>query len=562
MGILIEDKQEMIQLLTGVKSSKRNYYTELKKTISQLQKKNMQLEIISDVMKSIKVDMSTEDILENVVDKLKKIIRFDHLSLSLYQNDTLTLTNVHPMNPNYLEVGASIPKENSLYWKVIESKGTVYHSFSNTNNRLSSFEKESLEKLNIASLLLLPLLSKTQVIGVLSLGSKEAISWEDSETTFLTQLSDHLAVSIENAHLYNEVVLGKKEWEDTFKAVTDILIVVDENHRITRFNEAAKKFFQLSEEELYGEKCCYLFSFFEKNCECMISESFETKQMAYRQLTIRNDRICEVYTYPMFNDKNIMYGVIVYMKDVTERLKIEAQLIHSGKLAAIGEMAAGVAHELNSPLTAILGNSQLLLREVAKEDSSYKLLYDIKTCGDRCKNIIRSLLTFSRQDQYIFEDCSINQAVYQVLNFIRGQIEQKNIDIHLHLDEDLPVIETSLQHIEQIVINLLLNAKDALEECEHSCKKIIIETGQTLIDEQEWIYLSVQDNGIGMVESVIGEIFHPFFTTKEAKKGTGLGLSVSLGIAKAHGGTIKTKSEPRKGSIFQLLLPIATVEHT
>lgn len=148
----------MIQLLTGVKSSKRTYYSELKATISQLQKKNMQLEIISDVMKSMKVDMSIEDILKNVLAKLKKIIQFDRLSISLYQNDTLTLTNVLPTDLHFLEEGATIPRENSLFWKVVDSKHVVYHSISNTNKSESFVENEALEKLNLKSLLLLPLL--------------------------------------------------------------------------------------------------------------------------------------------------------------------------------------------------------------------------------------------------------------------------------------------------------------------------------------------------------------------------------------------------------------------
>jgi two-component system NtrC family sensor kinase len=255
-----------------------------------------------------------------------------------------------------------------------------------------------------------------------------------------------------------------------------------------------------------------------------------------------------------------MYGVIIYLKDVTERLEMEAQLMHSGKLAAIGEMAAGVAHELNSPLTAILGNSQLLLREVSKEDPAYKLLDDIKNCGNRCKNIIRSLLTFSRQDQYSFAECSVNQAVNQVLNLIRYQIEQGNIDIQLQLDETLPAVESSIQHLEQVVINLLLNAKDALEDSGRPDKTIIVKTGVKTFEEKEWVFLSVQDNGIGMDESTMKEVFHPFFTTKEAMKGTGLGLSVSLGIAKAHGGSIQITSKPEEGSTFQLLLPIPTHE--
>lgn len=557
---MLEDKREMIQLLTGVKSSKRNYYTELKKTISQLQKKNMQLEIISDVMKNMKVDMSIEDILINVTTKLKKIMRYDLLSFALYEDGSLTISNVQPADSYHLQAGSPIHKENSLFWEAVEKEQIIYQSLTNGTKKLSALEQATLEKFKIDSILHLPLLSKSQVVGVLSIGSKESIVWEDSDLEFLSQLSDYLAVSIENSRLYNEVLRGKKEWEDTFEAVVDVLIVVDENHKIIRYNEAAKKFLKMNGDEIFGKKGCRILSCMEKNCDCLIFESFYTKKMAYRQLPIKNDRICEVYTFPMFNDQNNMYGVIIYMKDVTERLEMEAQLMHSGKLAAIGEMAAGVAHELNSPLTAILGNSQLLLRDIHKDDSSYKLLQDIKTCGDRCKNIIRSLLTFSRQELYIFEDCSLNQAVNQVLNLIRYQIEHKNIELKLRLANDLPLIETSLQHIEQIVINLILNAKDALDECVRTNKTIIIETGRQRIGGKEWVYLSVEDNGIGMDEEIMKDVFHPFFTTKEAVKGTGLGLSVSLGIAKAHGGTINISSKPEEGSTFLLLLPVQNKE--
>ena len=552
---MLKNKQEIIQQLTGVKSSKRNYYSELKKTIFELQKKNMQLEIIGDVMKNMNVDMSIDVILENVLAKLKKIIQFDRLGIALYQKGKLTLSNVHPTDSFNLKTGVIIPREKTLFWEVVKLKKMVYHTLSSTEIERSNIEKNILEELKVESLLLLPLLSKKQVIGVLCFGSSESILCEDSDLDFLTQLSDYLAVGIENSHLYNKVLRGKKEWEATFEAVVDVLIVVDENHRIIRFNEAAKNFLKENGRKLIGQKGCKILSCVEENCKCLIAESFATQKISSRQISIKNDRICEVYTYPMFNDENIMYGVIVYLKDVTERLEIEAQLLHSVKLAAIGQMAAGVAHELNSPLTAILGNSQLLLREVSNEDPTYRLLDDIKACGNRCKNIIRSLLTFSRQDQYIFEDCSINQAVSQVLNLIRYQIERENIKIELNLDLDLPVIETSIQHIEQIVINLVLNAKDALEESEQPVKKIIIETGRQTFEESEWVYLSVIDNGIGMDEGIIKEVFHPFFTTKEAVKGTGLGLSVSLGIAKAHGGTINIMSKPDEGSTFQLLLP-------
>lgn len=288
--------------------------------------------------------------------------------------------------------------------------------------------------------------------------------------------------------------------------------------------------------------------------ESPIIENLETKKPVHRQIHIQQ-RVCEFHSYPVLNEKQNMYAVIIYINDITEKLRIEAQLVQSGKLAAIGEMAAGIAHELNNPLTAILGNAQLLLRSFSKDDRSYKLLSDIYSCGKRCKTIIQNLLTFSRQDEYMFADCSVNDAVEQVLGLIGDQIRKQNIIIQKKLDHSIELIEGNIQQIGQIILNLLINAKDALEDMEIAKKVITIETKSVSENEKRWIILSVKDNGKGIGEQHLQEIFNPFFTTKRPGKGTGLGLSVSLGIAEAHGGTIEVISELGKGSQFILKLP-------
>lgn len=552
---MIEDKQSMIELLTGVKSSKQSYYMELKKTIRQLEKKNMKLEIINDVMKSFNIHMSMDEMLGNVLEKLKHIITFDRLSISLFENNELILSNVYPITSDLIGV-TSFPKENSLYWQAIEKKQAIFYSFSTNEKTLSTVEEESLRSLKIESILLIPLISKEAVIGVISFESRRQISYEKQDLLFLQQLADQLAVCIDNSKLYNAVLQGKKEWEETFRAVLDMLIFVDMEDTIIRFNDAVPQFFQMDSKELYGQKFSRIL-FHDQDCEkkSPLVQSFKTRQTAYCQMNIKNDRICELYSYPVFNEKSEMYGVIVYIKDVTEKVHTEAQLIHSGKLAAIGEMAAGVAHELNSPLTAILGNSQLLMRQFEQGTPSHQLLHDIKNCGDRCKNIIRNLLTFSRQDQFTLQESSVNYAVEQVLSLIGYQIERQNIKIVSRLQADLPSVEGSVQQIEQVVINFLLNAKDALAEIEREEKQIEIETNIRVVDGIEWVYLSVSDNGVGIKEKNLTTIFNPFFTTKESIKGNGLGLSVSLGIAKMHGGKIDVVSAEGKGSCFTLLLP-------
>lgn len=547
----MQDRQEMIERLVGVSSSKLNYYTELKKTIEKMQKKNTQLEIINEVMRSFNIDMSMDEMLQSILDRLQQIFSFERLSLSIFKNGHLTLTNVYPNKYSYVNIGTDIPKENSLYWKVAQSG--LFEVYSVKSGKCDDYiERETFDKMNLTQVLVFPLYAKGRVIGVLSIGSYEQIVYDEEDLVFLQQLSDQLAVCIENVRLYNEVLNGKKEWEQTFFAVVDSIMLVDLNGRILRCNDAAYSFFQITEEEALQKTLNQLLYGIETRSDSPFDESLQTKKEAYRELKLFDQFICEVHTYPVFNEKKEMYGVIAYLKDVTEQRHFEAKIMQSGKLAAIGEMAAGVAHELNNPLTAILGNTQLLMRKEDENDSKYELLTDVYKCGRRCQNIIRNLLTFSRQDEYLFQTCSVNEAVEQVLSLVGYQIRQHHITLTLELDSSLPKIDGSIQQLEQIIINLLLNAKDALEEVERDMKEIIIRTER----KKEWVELSIIDNGAGIDKENLREIFHPFYTTKEAVKGTGLGLSVSIGIAEAHGGTISVESHQGKGSTFTLRLPI------
>lgn len=541
---MLENKHEMIALLTGVKSSKKNYYTELKTTVHQLRKKNMQLEIINEVMKSMKVDMSLSEILQNVTDKLKLLMSCDRLSLLLLKNGELILTNVYPEENLRVKLKPAIPTEHSIYWSALKNKQTIFKLLNDGSDEF--YEKGPLQSLNLQSVLVLPIYLKNKGIGILSIGRHDGSKWSVDDQLFLEQLTGHIAVSIENTRLFNEVVASKQQWEDTFKAVDDMIIVFDKNLNVLQFNDSVKTFFDLNEDSPS-------FLILGKQCKSLIQETFHSQRPEYCDLYFHGNSICESYAYPVQNDQHQVYGVILYMKDVANKRKMEAQLLHAGKLAAIGEMAAGIAHELNSPLTAILGNSQLLLRKTSHQDSAYSLLNDIKNCGDRCKRIIKSLLTFSHQDVYIFEEFSLNEAIKQVLNLLKYQLDKTEITIKLELHEGLPSIKGSQQQIEQIIVNLLLNARDALEISRSTENKEI--TVKTAFHNSE-VQLSVQDNAIGIEEIRLTEIFHPFYTTKEKEKGTGLGLSVSLGIAEAHGGTIEVSSKIGKGSKFLLRLPL------
>lgn len=529
----------MINLLTGVQSSKKNYYAELKATVDELQKKNDQLEIINEVMSSFTVDFSVANMLKKTLHKLQAVYPIDRLSAALVEGQKLVLSYVYPESEVFFEKNTILQEGESLYYDVFSTgKDVIYFN----NNPSSFFEKQSFEALGIVSAHLIPLTRSGKTIGVLSLGSRSSFLAERDDLSFFYHLASQIAVCMENARLYGEVIAGKHRWEETFRAVSDTIIVISEDGTVRTKNEAAVRDWDIR----IGDNIKPLLEAASISPSDPFQLTIETKMPHSAQLHYE-DRIYDCTCYPLINNDSID-GVILYSKDITKKRQLEVQLLHSTQLAAIGEMAAGVAHELNNPLTSIIGNAQLLLRSNIN-DEHLSLLDDIDHCGKRCRAIIRSLLAFSRQEEGMFTRCSINIAVSEALTLTRRQLENHHIHIHTLFNETLPPILGNVQQLSQIAVNLLMNAKDALKAT----------TGEKVISirtfvEEPFVILEIEDNGIPIPPAVLKDIFHPFFTTKDAENGTGLGLSVSFGLAQAHRGELFVRQEER--TTFCLKLPI------
>jgi two-component system, NtrC family, sensor kinase len=356
----------------------------------------------------------------------------------------------------------------------------------------------------------------------------------------------------------NELLEIKRDWEVTFSAVTDLLVFINQDYEIQRVNQAAIDFFTMPEDKVVGSKCYQIFYGREAKCNpCLGDKVLQSQKTSYLQSRTRYNRVLDIFAYPAFTEQNEPYGVTYYAKDVT-------RFVDSIKLVSMGEMSAGVAHELNSPLTAIVGNAQLLLRETKPDDPQYQLIKDIHSSGIRCQRIIKNLLTFSRQDEFSFEDVNINGVVDSALALAAYQIEKSRIELLVNKQPDIPVISGSANSLEQIIVNLLLNARDAVES-KFQAKGKNGTIGQITLDTRlhpqgNLAMVEISDNGTGIEQEDIPQIFNPFFTTKQSGKGTGLGLSVSLGIAQAHGGFIDVQTVVGQGSTFSLILPLNKVE--
>jgi len=277
-----------------------------------------------------------------------------------------------------------------------------------------------------------------------------------------------------------------------------------------------------------------------------------------------NPRHVKVHGYPIFDEHGNVCQIIATAVDVTESLIKDAQLIQASKMATVGEMATGLAHELKQPLSVIKTASSFLIKKVENDEEIKPeilrtLVEEIDSHVDRASKIIRHMREFGRTSEVKKEVVQVNEPMIKALELLSQQLTLRDIQVIQQLEEGLPMIMADTNRLEQVFINLLTNARDAIEEKwekthhDGEGKRISIETRS----EGNTIIVEVNDTGIGMNKSIAGKIFDPFFTTKNVDKGTGLGLSISHGIIKDYGGTIEAESQENKGTTFRITFPVA-----
>jgi len=262
----------------------------------------------------------------------------------------------------------------------------------------------------------------------------------------------------------------------------------------------------------------------------------------------------------------ISYGgrraIVVAITDITEMIEKDAQLVQTAKMKTLGEMSAGIAHEINQPLNTIkMGSDYLNLlldqKKTITEDQIRDMVTEISEQVDRATEIINNLRAFGRKSDLIMELVSMKEPIQGVLSIIGRQFSIQKIDIRLDLADDLPLVKAHNNHLQQVFFNLLNNARDAIQE------KMEIEPdlyGDILVRtyaEAGKVVVSVTDNGSGIPELVRNKIFEPFFTTKQTGKGMGLGLAITYGIVRDYGGKIEINSTPGQGTTFYLIFSAA-----
>ncbi|MBA3006004.1 MAG: PAS domain-containing protein [Proteobacteria bacterium] len=357
---------------------------------------------------------------------------------------------------------------------------------------------------------------------------------------------------------------AKALWERTFDSILEEIITVqDKDFRILQANSAAAQFFDTTKEDLIGRHCYELFR--EENIPCLECPAHAVLQGGkIHSIELYHARLKKnflVTVSPMLDEQGDFFGIVHSAKDITEFKLLEGQLRQAQKMEAIGTLAGGIAHDFNNILTPILGYSEMLAERLPENSDERKMVLDIRTAGMRATELVKQILTFSRQSEQQRQPLQIHLIIKEALKLLRSSIPTT---IAIHQDVvDCGLVMADPTQVHQIIMNLCTNAYHAMRETggELNVSMEVVElTAQDYLDSLALqpgphVKLSVCDTGCGMSKELQERIFEPYYTTKKQGEGTGLGLSVVHGIIKSHHGHITVYSEPGKGTEFHVYLP-------
>lgn len=366
-------------------------------------------------------------------------------------------------------------------------------------------------------------------------------------------IADHMQKSRQTVEQYAAELLQSKELlQSVFDGITDPVVLLNKPLKTIKIvNKAFVERYRVTFDDILGQDITCL-SFRDScpiaQCEELI-ESLADQPVA-KEIHMKNGSIFLIYFYPVQDQIYDVDDIVCYVKEITEQRKLEQQIQHTEKLVSMGQLAAGVAHEINNPLGVILCHLDLIKDEAELSHEARKDLEIIEKHVGNCRNIISDLLRFARQSKPSLSIASINDLINEVISMASNQMEMQSITIEKQLDEKIAKIPLDLDRMRQVFLNLLLNSAQAIEEGG------IIRFISSYDPAKKAVQIIVEDNGCGIPPDLHDKIFDPFFTTKPPGKGTGLGLSVSYSIIQDHGGTLVMESDrTQKVTRFIISLP-------
>lgn len=547
--------------LLGAIGSQLGVALENARLISQLNEQMKQIELINELSGMINSSLSIGSVFRIMMSEIRKLISYDRGSILLFDEKSrnLQIFALDTSMDTVLKKGVKAPLDTTSAGWVIRHNSPWINRDLAAEMRFPDDRK--LLREGIRSTISIPLF-QDRILGVLNLDSTEPGRYSEKDLSILLPVAKHMSIALENALLFEEISREKKEWEKTFDAITDMVWIEDGGQRVIRANKTLLMRSGLSSFQVMGKECGEVLRRIGiAPTECLCLQTVATKKPSFREIRGSTGGLFHFWAYPLVDDDGRLYAIVHYLKDVTAQKRLEHQLMRSEKLASLGTLVSGIAHEINNPLGIIAGYTEALLDRAKHETlREFEAFEDFPEYLDtihneifRCKRILGSLLGFARPSGGTFREIDINELIKEVILLVNHRAKRLNHNVELRLNRDLPKVAVESGNLRQLFMNIVINSLYFTPE------------GGTIVISTDWdgsplgrmIRVSISDSGPGIAEGIIGKVFDPFFTTKPVGEGTGLGLAICHKIVEEHGGTIDVESPAGSGTTVHIRLPAA-----
>ena len=521
----------------------------------QAAKLSEDLVALQEVNKIISRGFDLEDIIRRIVVEGKRLVKTSQCHLFLLddrQERLVGSASTQAENLDIRRVMIPLSEPSTAITALTEKRTMAVDAVPPVEGPVQAL----MESMGWSAAIFAPLITKEQAIGVLicSDDSRER-RFSQEEISRAETLAHQAAIALENARLFQVVSRSQKEWETTFDAMQDCVSVHDPSGKVIRANVALARRLKTIPQKVIGKYCSELYcTAGPDGPRCGHIGSLQSEGLIVEEVELPEmGGTFQVSIGPWYDKNNRLVGSIHVAKDISNEKLLQQQLIQSEKLSAIGELISGIAHELNNPLTGVMGYSQLLQMRGDLDERAKDSLVKINNLATRCQRIVQNLLSFARKQKPERTLTSVNEILGRTVELRSYELQVNNIELVLELDPQLPRTIADAHQLQQVFLNVITNAEQAMLET-RGRGRLTIRTRNDIAGGR--IVVEVTDDGPGIPEQHLTKIFDPFFTTKEVGKGTGLGLSLAYGIIKEPAGNIYARSRLGEGSTFVIELPV------
>ncbi len=543
-------KQELKQYAQNLEQKVAHRTQALQESKHLLQDKvltrNRELQTLNRISELTTQAVGLKDVWYKVLKQALEMIPVQGAGVYLFQEEDSQLELQYQENalqlPCTVAVNKECPKDRSLSEPELNASicQALSGSLSNVKNQ------DHLTYLNI------PMFCRGRVMGVLSLVGLEEAQVSQGQEELLLSVGRQVGIAVQSLEDRQSLIQSKELLQTVFDGITDLLMLLDREGRIKMVNKAYLDRFGVQFQDIMDLHCYEVHAGLEDICpDCALGQVVQSAAPSSKEMHCASGEIFLVHFYPIRGEDGEVQSVIRYAREISEQKKMEQKIQQTERMVAMGQLASGVAHEINNPLGIILCYVDLLKRQILELPQGKQDLEVIEKQVIHCKQIVTDLLQFARGQKSVKEPVQTNRIVQEVTQMFHHKSKKNNIQLQLDLEPELPEIKINADKIKQVLVNLLMNALQAVSA--HGL--ILISSG--VEPEGERIWVSFWDNGQGVPDSIQCKIFDPFFSTKDTGEGTGLGLAVSYGIVQDHGGEISLQSEKGSWSRFTVFLPLS-----